>query len=164
MKKVFSRTALAVSAAAVVLAFAGCSLDDSAGPQVKVTVTGLSLDNMKYFSLSVFKEAADITYNSSSQTKLKGAVAEGVGMGSSNSVTLSLPEIKNGDYVLVLGVSSDMKGGKMYITGTDIHAGKVRLNFSSGAASVSFNEFLKNSGNGWEADTLAEQFGGSSGK
>ncbi|MDR2617711.1 MAG: hypothetical protein LBC62_02465, partial [Treponema sp.] len=107
---------------------------------------------MKYFSLSVFKEFTDIKYNESSQTKLKGAVAEGVGTGSSASVTLSLPEIESGEYILVLGVSSDMRDGKMYITGnpdTNIH-GKVLLNFSGGAASVSFvNAFLKNGGNGW---------------
>jgi hypothetical protein len=164
MKKSFLRSALLVSTVVAVLAFAGCSLDDSTGSQhVKgkgtVTVTALSLStDYKFFSLSVFKSAKDITHDTSSLTQLGGAVAQGLGIGSPPSVTLSFPKIESGNYVLVLGASADMKSGTMYITGTGTTAGTIPLNFSGDAASVPFSAFLQNGGKGWGVEDLVKTF------
>jgi hypothetical protein len=162
------------------LVFSGCPVDEEpeTGEKVQITITDLSVPPLPspgsgssgslFFSLSVFEEAGKIT-NGSVFTKLGGQVcSDWLGLGKTEgSISIPIPRIPNGEYVLVLGASpaTSGTGGKMFITGERsgdlVEAKKVSLNFSDGAASVSFrDDFAKKDANsGWEVTEIVDLFG-----
>ncbi|MDR2313743.1 MAG: hypothetical protein LBE02_04345 [Spirochaetaceae bacterium] len=103
-------------------ALAGCknpSSGTASGTPASASFTITGAPEGLFYSLSVFDQDATIMYNpKASLTQLTGYRAQGIGAGNSTSFTIKVSsEISAGNYVLVLGVSTDMSTGKMYITG-----------------------------------------------
>ncbi|MDR3130915.1 MAG: hypothetical protein LBU18_05150 [Treponema sp.] len=178
MKKIWIFGLYTAFAVLPALVFSGCPVKDEPKTRemVQITITDMSTPPLPspgssgslFFSLSIFKEAGDIKASQTSLTKLEGQVCpDWLGIGKTpGPINIDITAIPNGDYVLVLGASPNMSGenGKMFITrggsGTSAEAGKVSLNFSDGAASVSFDkDFIKNGESGWEVDEIIKLFG-----
>jgi hypothetical protein len=165
----------AVLALLLALVFSGCPADEGSSSVAKVSIiiAGLGVPPLpagsQYYSLSVFAKAQDIK-KGTSMAQLGGLKSDGVAAGpSSGNVTIEIPAIPAGDYVLVLGASPDMGGaetqGKMFITGTgtggSAAAGPVSLKFgTAGTVTVPFTQFAKkDASSGWTVDEIVTQFG-----
>jgi hypothetical protein len=175
MKKTWIFGVCAAFALLLALVLPGCPAEDdptSSVRTVQITITGLvsppTPARSQFYSLSVFREAGNIK-SDQTITLLGGQVSQGVDSGpSSGSASIKIPEILDGEYVLVLGASPDMGGpgtqGKMFITGTgsgtSVTPTKVSLNFNSGTATVSFDQFArKDDSSGWTVEEIIANFG-----
>ncbi|MDR2072790.1 MAG: hypothetical protein LBP60_05095 [Spirochaetaceae bacterium] len=140
------------------LLLGGCGNPSSGGASsTSITITNAPSGN--FYSLTVFEETATIGYSESSITKLTGYKAQGIGAGDSSSFTIRVsPEIPAGDYVLVLGVSTNISTGKMYITGSSGSRQPISV-APGGTITYNSSVFLDNGGVGYEALEIVGNFG-----